>query len=367
MSLARDIVDRIFFPDRDVHAIPVLDGGFSPNERLNSAPVLGASVDAPDALAFDDRGTLYVSTGRKILSCSGQNFGTRRVLVELEDVVGALAWSPRSGLVACVSNRGVCSIGEDGQIKGWLEQAGGDPIRCATAVACAADGTVYLTDGSRHNRAEQWKLDLMQKRAPSGRLIGCGPDLGNARVIAGNLDWPAGVVVTHDQKSVFVAESWTHRLTEYGRCDDRSRLVVKNCAGYPSRLSRASGGGYWLACFALRTQLTEFILREHAFRTRMMTDVPEPLWAGPSLGGAFDPREPTQIGRIKKLGIQKPWAPPRSYGLVARLDAVGHAVESFHSRASGQFHGVTCVVERHGRVVATSKGHGKLAELSRAD
>jgi hypothetical protein len=367
MSLSRDIVDRIFFPDRDVHAIPVLDGGFSPNERLDCAPALGPPLDAPDALAFDDRGTLNVSAGQKILSCSGRDFEVRRVLSGFEGTVGALAWSPRSGLVAGVAERGLCSIGADGQIRAWLEQAGGDPIRCATAVTYAEDDTIYLTDGSRHNLAEQWKLDLMQKRPPSGRLIACDANLKNARVLADNLDWPAGVVVSHDQKSLFVAESWAHRLTEYHRLSGQPRVMVKNFAGYPSRMSRASGGGYWLAFFALRTQLTEFILREHGFRTRMMTDVPQHLWAGPSLGGAFDPREPTQIGRIKKLGIQKPWAPPRSYGLVARLDAFGHAVESFHSRASGHFHGVTCVVEGHDRVLAVSKGHGKLAELSRAD
>ena len=98
---------------------------------------------------------------------------------------------------------------------------------------------------------------------------------------------------------------------------------MKNFTGYPARIVRGAGGHYWLAFFALRTQLTEFILREHAFRTRMMANVPPHLWVGPTLGGAFDYREPTQIGRIKKLGIQKPWAPPRSYGLVARLDAEG--------------------------------------------
>jgi hypothetical protein len=120
---------------------------------------------------------------------------------------------------------------------------------------------------------------------------------------------------------------------------------------------------YWMAFFALRTQLTEFVLRENAFRTRMMANVPPHLWVGPTLGGTFDYREPTQIGRIKKLGIQKPWAPPRSYGLVARLDANGRVIESFHSRASGRFHGVTAVAVDHDRVLVLSKGHGKIAEL----
>ncbi len=118
-----------------------------------------------------------------------------------------------------------------------------------------------------------------------------------------------------------------------------------------------------MSFFALRTQLTEFVLREHAFRTRMMANVPPHLWVGPTLGGSFDYREPTQIGRIKKLGIQKPWAPPRSYGLVARLDASGRAIESFHSRTSGEFHGVTSVALDEDRVLVASKGHGKIAEL----
>ncbi len=363
MSLARDIVDRIFFPDRDVHAIPVLDGGFSPNERLERAPVLGDTLKSADALVFDDRGVLYVSAGLQILACAAPDFSERKVLAEFDANVGALAWSAHTGLLACVSGRGVCAVDADGAVAGWLEQPDGDPVRCPTAVACAVEGTIYLTDGSRHNPFEQWQADLMQKRPPSGRVIACGADLRGACVLADNLDWPAGIVVTHDERSLYVVESWAHRLSKFDCAGGKPRVAVKNFAGYPSRISRASDGGYWLALFALRTQLTEFILREHEFRARMMNEVPQHLWAGPSLGDGFDPREPTQIGRIKKLGIQKPWAPPRSYGLVARLDALGNAVESFHSRASGRFHGVTCVVERDGRALAVSKGHGKIAAL----
>ena len=138
---------------------------------------------------------------------------------------------------------------------------------------------------------------------------------------------------------------------------------MKNFAGYPARIVRGVNGDYWMTFFALRTQLTEFVLREHAFRKRMIANVPPHLWVGPTLGGTFDYREPTQIGRIKKLGIQKPWAPPRSYGLIARLDANGHTIESFHSRTSGKFHGVMSIVVDQNRVLVASKGHGKLAEL----
>ena len=45
------------------------------------------------------------------------------------------------------------------------------------------------------------------------------------------------------------------------------------------------------------------------------------------------------------MGIHKPWAPSRSYGLVVRLDAAMRPVASFHSRANGHRHGVTSAIE----------------------
>jgi hypothetical protein len=92
----------------------------------------------------------------------------------------------------------------------------------------------------------------------------------------------------------------------------------------------------------------------------MMQMVSPELWIGPTLGGRADVREPTQIGRIKKLGIQKPWAPARSYGLVARIDATGYALESLHSRSAGTVHGVSGAVQSGERLVVVSRGHGKL-------
>ncbi len=122
-----------------------------------------------------------------------------------------------------------------------------------------------------------------------------------------------------------------------------------------------------MAFFALRSQLTEFVLREPGFRARMMAQVPRDLWIGPTLGGTFDVREPTQIGRIQKLGIQKPWAPARSYGLVACLDETGFAIESLHSRTAGTLHGITAAIEQSARLLVVSKGHGKLAAATLRD
>lgn len=363
MSVVRDIIDRVLFPNREIHPIPVLDGAFSPNQRLDQARQLGKDIERPDDLALGPDGALYVSSGSGILRCTGDDFDEREIFARLEAPVGGLAWSADGRLLACVSRHGLVALSPSGKIAGAVESADGGAIECPTAVDVAPDGTVHITDGSRANAPEHWLADLMQNRPPSGRLIRCDPDLGSARVRADKLAWPSGVVVPLDAEEVWVAESWAHRFTAFARDGGGRRVIVKNYAGYPGRVVRGAADGYWMAFFGLRTQLIEFVLRERKFCDAMMKAVPPELWIGPMLDGRFNYREPTQIGRIKKLGIQKPWAPARSYGLVARLNEHGEPAESLHSRVDGRIHGVTGVCTVGARVLAVSKGRGCLVEL----
>ncbi|MDE3175840.1 MAG: SMP-30/gluconolactonase/LRE family protein [Pseudomonadota bacterium] len=363
MSLLGDIIDRVLFPNREIHSIPVLDGAFSPNQRLDQARRLGEAIDRPDDLALGPDGALYVSSGQRILRCAGADFEQRSLFAALPAPVGGLAFASDGRLLACVSRHGLVAISAGGEIVGRLESASGEPIACPLSAAVATDGTIYVTDGSRANAPEDWLKDLMQNRPPSGRLISCNAALGDARVVADQLAWPSGVVVSQAEDEVWVCQAWTHRLTAFSRAGGNNRALVRNYAGYPGRIVRGGADDYWMAFFGLRTQLTEFVLREREFCEAMMNQVPQELWIGPSLEGRFNHREPTQIGRIKKLGIQKPWAPARSYGLVARLNGAGEAVESLHSRVDGRIHGVTAICVANGRVIAACKGRDGLVEL----
>jgi SMP-30/Gluconolactonase/LRE-like region len=363
MSLVGDILDRVLFPNREIHVIPVLDGAFSPNQRLDQARRLGGEIERPDDIAPGPDGALYVSTENRILRCSGADFEERKVFAELGAPVGGLAWTRDGRLLACVSRQGLVALSRSGDVSGRLENVGGETISCPLSVAVARDGAIYLTDGSRGNPPELWLADLMQNRPPSGRLIACDPELKQATLRADKLAWPLGVVVSPDGAEVWVAESWAHRLTAYPRGGAKERVIANNYSGYPARLAGDDAGSVWIAFFGLRTQLTEFVLRERSFCEEMMQTVPLELWIGPALDGRFDYREPTQVGRIKKLGIQKPWAPARSYGLVVRLDSRGEATESLHSRVDGRIHGVTAVLPMGSRVLAVSKGRNCLVEL----
>ena len=92
----------------------------------------------------------------------------------------------------------------------------------------------------------------------------------------------------------------------------------------------------------------------------MMSTIAPEYWIAPALATSGDALEPMQSGSIKALGIQKPWAPPRSYGLLVRIDDEGDFVESLHSRVGGRYHGITSSRDAAQGLVIISKGHGRV-------
>jgi hypothetical protein len=96
----------------------------------------------------------------------------------------------------------------------------------------------------------------------------------------------------------------------------------------------------------------------------MMATIDPDEWIGPELAGSAKPDQPLSQGSIRQMGVLKPWAPSRSYGLVARCDDKGLLRESWHSRADGSMHGITSICEYGDRVYATSRGSGTLLRLA---
>ena len=91
--------------------------------------------------------------------------------------------------------------------------------------------------------------------------------------------------------------------------------------------------------------------------------MPTHLWVAPTLFSGKSFYEPMQGAALKQMGILKPWAPTRSYGLVVALDDQFQPVASQHSRAGGERHGITSVLDLHGCVLVTSKGGDEIIEL----
>jgi hypothetical protein len=139
--------------------------------------------------------------------------------------------------------------------------------------------------------------------------------------------------------------------------------ILSRLPGYPSRIVQAADGGFWLCVFAPRNQLVEFILKEPRYRWRMLAEVPEEDWMAPALASGTGINEPLQWSAIIQMGMMKPWAAGRSYGLLAYLDADFRPRRSYHSRADGVVHGVTAAAEFNGSLLACAKGAGKIVRL----
>ena len=245
-----------------------------------------------------------------------------------------------------------------------IEVVGGQALACPTAALFLGPHTLLIANGAAELPAGDWKRDLM-RRGSSGSvtridLMGDAPDA----VLAEQLAFPCGLARGGDGTAILVSEAWRHRVVAV-RVDRPGppREILGDLPAYPGQLSAAADGEIWMALFAPRNQLVEFVLREPAYRQRMVETIDPAYWIAPSLASGMSYLEPIQGGTRKKLNIMKPWAPTWSYGLVVRCDAAAQPLASFHSRADGHVHGVTSVCEWGGRLLAAAKGSGVIVEL----
>jgi hypothetical protein len=347
--------DQIIHRNRDQHPIPAMDGALSPNDRLDALAPVGDPIPGADDVVEGNDDAIYVSGGNKVFRLSGEGYARREVFASFDGNAGGLAFHPDGRLLVCVAGRGLVAV-EAGGRQSWL--AG--ELHCLTSVVASPDGTIFLTDGTTAFAPGDWSRDLMAKNR-LGRLLCCGADLSAPRLLLGDLAYPNGLAIASGE--LWFTEAWSHRVSRApinGREIGRALPVIGNLPGYPARLSPISGGGFWLSLFALRTHLVEFVLREDEYREEMIRTIPPSLWVAPALSTSNHCHEPMQFGSIKALGIEKPWAPPRSYGLVARIDEHGDPIESLHSRVGGRYHGITAAREVAQGLIIVSKGSGRI-------
>ena len=350
-----DVRDRLLGRGAASISVPVFDGALKSNRLIEDAETV-ATLEAPEDLGSDGR-DVFVADGKRIVRMS--NDGLHEV-AQFDKTLTALACLGDGAFAVALEGREVLIRGGRDDGRRW-DSAGGKAFVGVNAISVAAGGKLLVTEGSHDHPHAQWKRDLMSL-GRTGRVVELASADGTARELAAGLGYAFGACAVADQ--VWLSESWRHHVA---RIDDaaRTRLepVTDALPGYPSRLVPATGGGVWLTCFALRTQLVEFVLREHRFRKRMLAEIDPAYWVAPALNSGNTFLEPMQGAQLKMMGIVKPWAPPRSYGLVVRLTDQGLVRYSLHSRYDGKNHGITAAADCGGLLYLLAKGRNRVLRI----
>ncbi len=346
MNILRDLSDRFYGRGAYSVSVPPMDGALQPNHRLDAARRLYQG-ESPDNLCTLGGGFIF-SDGAQLFTILDN---------EAARIGGHL---PADVLAMCSFEGGVVLILADGTL--WtgapatlrpLDVDAKVQLAHATAAMMDADGSLIVAIGSSHNPAEDWSRDLMQRRS-AGSVWRVSLVDGAASELASGLAWPAGLITLAGK--IYVSEAWRHRIISL---QDQS-VVLAQLPGYPGKLSADGQSGALLAVFAPRSQLIELVLREPVYRRRMMEEVPQHLWVAPSYASGKSFLEPLQGGGVRQMGILKPWAPSRSYGLLVQLDSTLQPIASLHSRADGKRHGISSAIRQGGEWLATSRGSGEL-------
>ncbi|HEY1721540.1 MAG TPA: hypothetical protein VGG27_09875 [Magnetospirillaceae bacterium] len=357
MGPIRRAIDRFRGAGSAAITLPPMDGAIRPNQAIEVATLV-LEIEAPDNLVFDGR-NIFFSNGAAVLSFDPAATTPRpETIATFDHPVTCLAASAEGTVIAGLNDGAILFAA--GPRKGQrLAEVGAKPS-CPTALLIDG-GTLIVCHGSRQNAPLNWKHDLMQLNA-SGSVWRIDLAGGAPTCLADGLAFPYGLAAD-SAREIAISESWRHRVVS-ARSSDTP--LLDNLPGYPARLAPAVGGGYWLCVFAPRSRLVEFVLHERDFCADMFREVEPDYWIAPSLTSGRSFLEPLQGGAIKQLGILKPWAPSRSYGLLIRLDAKFLPVASYHSRADGVRHGLTSCVDLGDRVLVASKGGNAIIALDAA-
>ena len=354
-SRMRNIVDR-FMGGRGEHSItvPVMDGALKPNNYLEQVAGI-SSIEGADNL-IHAAGRTLLSSGNRLIELHGD--GRTSVRTGYDAEITFLCGSPQGAIAVGLDGKGIVIAGGRHDGKRLSANLSAQSLNCPTAALFLDEDTLVVCNGSSTCSALAWSRDLLSL-GQSGGVVRIDLGSGNANLIKGGLGFPSGVGVAGDGKLV-VSEAWKHRLLALDVGGGSFTTVLADLPAYPGRVHRSTQTGYWLALFAVRSQLQEFVLRENRYRREMMANIDPEYWIAPALSSGRSFKEPLQAGSVIRLGIHKPWAPTRSYGLLLRLDDDFQPVWSAHSRADGSRHGITSCLEFDGSLLVTSKGLGEV-------
>lgn len=288
---------------------PGYTGPHAANTRLAGLRQIPLGDEAgPEHVLAGPDGQLYTGVlSGKILRLPADG-GAPQVLASTGGRPLGLAFDAGGQLIVADAIRGLLSVAPDGRVSVLADRVDGEPIRFADGVAVAANGKIYFSDASQRfgpgqrDTMEAAMLDVLEQSA-TGRVLEYDPAARATRVLAYGLSFSNGVLMSADQRRLYVCESGRYRVwtidVDAARLDVRTaspqaQVLLDNLPGYPDNLVRGEGGRIWLGLSGPRNDLDK--MAGQPWLRKLMLRVPRALWPEPQPYGhvlAF-----TEEGRI---------------------------------------------------------------------
>ncbi|MBL1419005.1 MAG: hypothetical protein COC24_000695 [Alphaproteobacteria bacterium] len=337
--------DNLFGLGDAAVTVPPLDGPLRANQKLDESNER-YPLSQVDCLTVVSK-TLFASSKNAIYTLKDDQDLDLHSKYQ-SDIASILAINEDSLAVALVTGE----IFIQGGVFDGRKYKTSKKLNCITALAING-AHLYIANGSTHYTSDNWQIDLLGRNM-TGSIWRIDLESSESTCILEGLAYPAGLVI--DEENLVYTEAWKHQIVSVDISGKgEAHVIYADLPGYPSRIIKADDG-YWLAIFAPRSQLVEYVLRETAYCKRMVKEIPQAYWIAPKLRSGQSFYEPLQGGSVKHFGQLKPWAPTMSSGLVVKLDGLFQPNLSLHSRADGHTHGVTSLVEYNDSLFVAARG-----------
>ena len=166
--------------------------------------------------------------------------GNTETIIEMEDSPSGLGWLPDGTLlIVSMEDERLLRLDADG-LKEFADLSSLATYRCNDMVV-DKKGRAYVGN---------FGFSLQNEEFKPAEIILVTPD-GNAQIAADNMVFPNGTVITPDDKTLIVAESYGNRLTAFDILEDGLLEGRRIWAEMPSRIPDGicldAEGGIWVA------------------------------------------------------------------------------------------------------------------------
>lgn len=183
-----------------------------------------------------------------------------------------LARHPDGRLIIADAKLGLLSLAANGTLRVLTNSADGQGFGFTDDVVIDAEGRyAYFTDASSRWGYGHDDLAILE-HGGDGRLLRYDFSTGSTETLLNNLEFANGVALSADESFVLVCETGAYRVTRYflsgGRINSTDTFI-DNLPGFPDNIRLGQDGRFWLALFAPRNPLLDWLDSSPSLRTMM--------------------------------------------------------------------------------------------------